>query len=169
MAMNFKECVSDIKNKRNVEIYGRNIPSQNLQPYINVRPVMTKYSKLPIVDPRKELFTKLNEMPVYNVSKTFNPGTGKSPWSGFSSNVNLESELRNQIFALQKDSKSVYVPTSSSNLYKSDMKHEKYTGTHKNLFVKEKFNEFNPNVDSAKIGCTLFNNATRQQLKDLED
>ena len=101
MPMNKLESASDIKNKRNVEIYGRNLPSHSLQPYINVRPVMTKYSKLPIVDPRKELYSKLNEMPVYNVGTTFNPGTSKSPWSGFSSNINLESELRNQIFALR--------------------------------------------------------------------
>ena len=163
------ESASDIINRRNVEIYGRNIPSHNLQPYINVRPVMTKYSKLPIVDPRKELYSKLNELPVYNVGSTFNPGTSKSPWSGFSSNINLESELRNQIFALQKCSKSVYVPKSTSNLYKSDMRQENYAGVHKNLFVKEEFNRFDPNLDSDKIGFSLFNNATRQQLKSLDD
>jgi len=37
--------------------YERNIPSQPLQPYLDARPVMTKYSILPIVDPRKHINT----------------------------------------------------------------------------------------------------------------
>jgi len=49
------ECVSEIHNTTNRRIYDRNVPSQMLQQYIDVRPVMTKYSYLPIVDPRKEL------------------------------------------------------------------------------------------------------------------
>ena len=53
------ECVSDIHNQTNQRIYGRNIPSQMLQPYVDVRPVMTKYSYLPIVDPRKSINVKL--------------------------------------------------------------------------------------------------------------
>ena len=40
-------CVSQIHNQTNTRIYDRNIPSQVLQPYLNVRPVMTKYSFLP--------------------------------------------------------------------------------------------------------------------------
>jgi hypothetical protein len=42
------ECVADIHNITNMRIYDRNIPSQMLQPYIDVRPVMTKYSYFPI-------------------------------------------------------------------------------------------------------------------------
>ena len=34
-------------------------------------------------------------LPTYNPKVTFNPGTAVAPWSGFSSNVNKESELRN--------------------------------------------------------------------------
>ena len=33
--------------------YQRNVPSQPLQPYLDSRPVLTKYSIMPIVDPRK--------------------------------------------------------------------------------------------------------------------
>ena len=53
------ECVSDIHKQTNQRIYSRNIPSQMLQPYIDVRPVMTKYSYFPIVDPRKNISVPL--------------------------------------------------------------------------------------------------------------
>ena len=36
------ECSSQIQKQSNERIYNRNIPSQMLQPYIDVRPVMTK-------------------------------------------------------------------------------------------------------------------------------
>jgi hypothetical protein len=162
-----KESASDIINTRNVEIYKRNIPSGNLQPYLNVRPVMTKYSKLPVVDPRKEIFAKLRECPVYSVSKNFNPGSGKAPWSGFASNINLESELRNQIYALQKCSQSVYVPNSTSDLYKNSVTYNSENNKNDILFQNEVFNDFDPNPDRSKIGFALFNNATRYQLKDM--
>jgi hypothetical protein len=94
--------VSEIHNQTNTRIYDRNIPTQPLQPYLDVRPVMTKYSFLPIVDPRKELNVNLKQLPTFNQRTTFNPGNTQSPWSGFASNINTESELRNQIYALQK-------------------------------------------------------------------
>jgi len=48
-------CNSKMQEETNKRIYDRNIPSQVLQPYLDVRPAMTKYSYFPIVDPRKEL------------------------------------------------------------------------------------------------------------------
>ena len=111
------ECVSDIHKQTNQRIYNRNIPSQMLQPYIDVRPVMTKYSYFPIVDPRKNIRVPLKQMPTYDVHKVFNPGNTQSPFSGFASNINVESELMNQIYALQKCSQAVYVPSSKSDLY----------------------------------------------------
>ena len=54
----------------NREIYMRNIPTKQLQPYLDVRPVMTKYSYLPIVDPRSSINEKLIEEPRYNINTT---------------------------------------------------------------------------------------------------
>ena len=110
-------CVKKMHEQTNTRIYDRNIPSQMLQPYLDVRPVMTKYSYFPIVDPRKQVNVPLQQMPTYNPHKVFNPGNTQSPWSGFASNINKESELRNQIYALQKCSQAVYVPNSTSDLY----------------------------------------------------
>jgi len=157
---------STITNETNNRIYDRNIPSQPLQPYLDVRPVMTKYSIMPIVDPRKENSVKLNQLPSYNVHNVFNPGNTESPWSGF--NVNNESILRNQIFALQKCSQSEYVPSSNSDLYKWSFKPKhNINQTHELLFEQSKFCDFNPNEE--KIGNELFYNSTRVQLRDLQN
>ncbi len=165
------ECVADIHNTTNMRIYDRNIPSQMLQQYVSVRPVMTKYSYLPIVDPRKELNVKMEQMPTFNPHTIFNPGNTQSPWSGFASNINKESELRNQIFALQKCSQSVYVPNSNSDLYKWDFKPDSsnlLTQPHELLFSKFNFNDFNPNPNTNVVGTNMFLNPTRAQMRDLK-
>ena len=144
--------ISEIHNQTNTRIYERNIPQKPLQPYLDVRPVMTKYSYLPIVDPRKELHTKFIQLPTYNSEQNFNPGNTQSPWSGFASNINKESELRNQIFALQKCSQSVYVPSANSDLYDYGFTPLSVPQTHALLFKQEKFNDCNPNPDLKNIG-----------------
>jgi len=164
-------CVSKIHEQTNTRIYDRNIPSQMLQPYLDVRPVMTKYSHFPIVDPRKELNVKMEQMPTYNSQMIFNPGNSKSPWSGFASNVNLESELRSQVFALQKCDQSVYVPNSNSDLYKYSYSphNAKQSQSHSLLFQKESFCDFNPNPDVKLVGSGIFYNSTRTQVKEIGD
>ena len=162
-----QECVSDIRRQTNNRIYDRNIPSQMLQPYIDVRPVMTKYSYFPVVDPRKQINVPLIQMPTYNVNQVFNPGNAQAPWSGFSSNINKESELRNQIYALQKCSQSVYVPNSSSDLYTYKFQTKTQHNPHELLFKDESFETFNPNPAPNVCGSGIFNNNTRCQVRDL--
>jgi hypothetical protein len=161
------ECVSDIHKQTNQRIYSRNIPSQMLQPYIDVRPVMTKYSYFPIVDPRKNISTPLQQMPTYNVHEVFNPGNTQSPFSGFATNINVESELRNQIYALQKCSQAVYVPSSNSDLYDYKFKTRTQPTSHELLFRNESFESFNPNPSPGEVGVGLFYNATRVQVRDM--
>jgi hypothetical protein len=161
------ELVSNIHEQTNTRIYDRNIPSQMLQPYLDVRPVMTKYSYFPIVDPRKKIQTPMEQMPTYNVNKTFNPGNTVSPWSGFSSNINLESELRNQVYALQKCSQSVYVPNSTSDLYDYKFKTVAQPNPHQLLFQTDSFSSFNPNPDAKTVGAGIFMNSTRVQVRDM--
>ena len=102
----------------NLRLYERNVPSSPLQPYLDARPVLTKYSILPIVDPRAPINTPLIQQATFNTETMYNPGNDTGPWSGYASNVNRESELRNQLYALQNCEQSVYVPSSNSNLYK---------------------------------------------------
>jgi len=162
-----QQCVSDIHNQTNNRIYDRNLPSQMLQPYLDVRPVMTKYSYFPIVEPRKQINVPLVKMPTYNVHETFNPGNTQSPWSGFASNINTESELRNQIYALQKCSQAVYVPNSSSDLYAYKFQTKTQPNPHELLFRDETFGDFNPNPAPGLCGSGIFYNNTRCQLRDM--
>jgi hypothetical protein len=138
-----------------------------LQPYLDVRPVMTKYSHFPIVDPRKRNSVPLVVQPTFNTNAVFNPGNSQSPWSGFASNVNTESELRNQIYALQKCSQAVYVPSSKSDLYTYDFTPKPTPQSHSLLFQNDSFEQFNPNPDSNTVGAGMFFNSTRVQVKDM--
>jgi hypothetical protein len=148
--------------------YARNIPSIPLQPYLDARPVQTKYSILPIVDTRKQIETPLIQQSTFTPETAFNPGNDFGPWSGYASNVNHESELRNQIFAIQDCSQAAYVPSSKSNLYEVNWKNtNKPAQPFPNLFKDEQFSPYNPNPNPDKVGFGLFNNATRQQVKDL--
>lgn len=161
------ECVSDIHKQTNNRIYDRNIPSQMLQPYLDVRPVMTKYSYFPIVDPRKPINVPLTQMPTYNVHQVFNPGNTQSPWSGFASNINTESELRSQIYALQRCSQASYVPKSNSDLYTYKFQTTSKSNPHDLLFRTDSFDSFNPNPSPGLCGSSIFYNNTRCQVKDI--
>jgi len=154
---------SMINEQTNHRIYNRNIPSQPLQAYLDVRPVMTKYSIMPIVDPRAKVVVPMIQNPTYNVETVFNPGNREAPWSGY--NANDESILRNQIFALQKGSQKEYVPNSTSNLYQWNFyDNNPVHQPHDLLFKEEKFPDFNPN--KLNLGYSLFHNSTRAQLKE---
>ena len=157
----------DIMNART---YTRNIPSKPLQPYLDARPVLTKYSIMPIVDPRREIQTPLIQQATFNIEQIFNPGnvTASATWSGFASNINNESDLRGQIFAAQSCSQATYVPSSKSNMYNVNWKNTRQVDQpFPNLFKKESLGLKDANPNANTIGFALFNNATRQQLKDL--
>jgi len=131
---------------------------------------MTKYSRLPVVDPRKQPTIPLMQLADYNSRNVFNPGNTKSPWSGFASSVNVESDLRNQIYALQKCSQSVYVPGSQSDLYQYGFIPAQATANpHSLLFSEDHFDNFNPNPDNKIVGSGVFYNSTRTQVKELGD
>jgi hypothetical protein len=153
----------------NTRTYVRNIPSQPLQPYLEARSVLTKYSIMPIVDPRREITTPLIQQATYNQGQIFNPGNATAPWSGFASNVNHESELRGQIYALQECSQAIYVPSSKSSMYNVQWKNQvnSVNQPFPELFKKEEFSPVSTNANPNIIGFSLFNNATRQQLKNL--
>jgi len=144
----------------------RNIPSQPLAPQFSMRPVSTKYSILPIVDQREKSNVPITMRPTYNIKTTFNPGTSQAPWSGFAANINDESKLRNQFFALQKCQQSVYIPPSTSDMYTLAMPgvEAKEQQPFPGLFEEQRFNTFNPADCTPDCGNNLFNNCTRQQL-----
>ena len=155
------ERVDDLNNR----IYSRNVPSGNIQASINTRPVSTKYSLMPIMDVRAKPTVELDKCNPYNSSETFNPGSSKGPWSGFSSNINDESRLRNQFFAIQNCEKSLYVPSSQSDLYEVKVVGRNEIQPFNDLFRKPDLAPFNPNLYN--VGYNFFSNNTRQQMKDV--
>ena len=159
---------------RNLEldnrIYERNIPSSNLRPSFSIRPVSTKYDLLPIFDRYKPATVSCPpKEPIYNVSQVFNPGNAVAPWEGFASNVNVESTLRNQFFALTDCPQAVYVPSSNSDLYKWNFqsKSRNEPNPHELLFEQPQLSQESQH-NTFDMGRTMFNNPTRQQLKDVK-
>ena len=156
------------QNAINNTIYERNIPSETMQVNLPQRSVSTKYSHFPILDSRRETNVILNYARPYDNNQMFFPGTRKPHFCGFAQNVDLESNLRNQFFALQKADQALYVPNSNSNMYQNNID---FKTTNKNLdnellFNENDFDNFNPNL-SNKIGNEIFLNSTRVQLKNL--
>lgn len=157
------------QNEINNTIYQRNIPSENMQVNLSQRSVSTKYAHFPILDSRKESNVLLNYSRPYDSNEMFFPGNSKPHFCGFAQNVDLESTLRNQFFALQKADQAAYIPNSNSNLYENNIN---FINTNKNLdnellFNKEDFDDFNPNLSNI-IGNDIFLNSTRVQLKNLK-
>ncbi len=158
-------CKYNQVDENNERIADRNIPSASLRPEYSIRPVSTKYSLLPILDQRAKVTVPLHDYQNYNVNTIFNPGNAQAPWAGFANNINTESTLRNQFFALQNCEQSEYVPSSNSDLYQTQIDYKPVKQTHPLLFEKQDFEQFNPNVHN--LGTEFFNNSTRNQLKNI--
>jgi hypothetical protein len=145
----------------------RNMPSSQLQPQFDIRPLSSKYAKMPIVDRHVNHQVPINVVPSYDIETTFNPGTAQAPWSGFATNINNESRLRNQFFALQHGGGQYsYIPAKNSELYNPPIQAETpdkqpFPG----LFMKQPFEEFNGCPKG--LGLSFFDNCTRQQIKEL--
>ena len=156
-------------NTMNKTIANRNFPSNNLAMNFSFRPVNTKYTLMPTYNHQIESSVLIDNREVYDVNSTFFPGTRKPHFCGFATNVDRESTLRNQFFALQKADQVAYVPNSSSDLYENNITfstHNANLDAHL-LFKEESFNDFNPNISNS-IGNEIFYNSTRVQLKDLK-
>lgn len=161
----------ELNNMTNDKLHSRNVPSTPLQPYFNVAPVCTKYSVMPILDVRKRHFEPMLSYQNYDLLNTFNPGTRQAPWSGYSSNVNDESILRNQVYAIQHSSQATYIPNSSSDLYNSSNLVNPNSELPQFSLLFKEYN-FNPNANlNIKMHDkhhNFFGNHTRQQLDMFE-
>jgi hypothetical protein len=159
-------CNKDRTEELNERLYKRNIPSATLQPSYSLRPASTKYDHMSIFDRRPSSSVPIQRQPTYSVNNTFNPGNAVAPWSGYASNINNESIIRNQFFALQKCEQSNWVPSSNSDLYNVVVVGRNEPHTHPYLFKEENYEQFNPNTQ--QLGYNLWNNHTRQQLKECD-
>lgn len=143
----------------------RNIPSTPLAPQFGMRPVSTKYSTMPIFDQQPTTTVPTIPRPAFNVTQTFNPGTAQAPWSGFATNINDESRLRNQFFAMQRCEQAAYIPGTTSDMYHVTVGGRNEVQPFPDLFEEQQFSHMNPNT--CNVGYNLFGNCTRQQLMNM--
>jgi hypothetical protein len=161
-------CNLNRDSELNERISSRNVPSAPLQSEFSVRPVSTKYEILPIFDRRPQPVVTIQRQLTYNIQTTFNPGSAQAPWSGFSTNINDESQLRNQFFALQKNPQAAYIPPSTSDMFQVNVDSGiPITQPFTELFKEHTFEQLN--TVHCNIGQKLFDNSTRQQVKELKN
>ena len=160
-------CNMDRTDELNQRILARNIPSGDLDILIESRPQPTKYVHLQTVDNNQCMVSEKKE--AYNITQTFNPGTGNGPWTGFMNKIDDESVLRNQMTPLQNNDHLVYIPKDTSDLYRNTMPYlASVDSQFIHLFEKPVVsNTSNENLESnINLATNIFNNDTRQQLKD---
>ena len=170
---------SDLVEELNYRILGRNNGYGNSEVFINPRSRPTKYM-MPLETIKPICNKNILNYNSTTSNNTLNPNSLNSPWSGFVSNINNESILRNQVYALQRAPEANYVPSSNSDLYNSTISpnmspnisignniplplsfDKQYETINNNL----QNNLQNINYSENNLGV-IFNNDTRQQLKD---
>ena len=107
------------------------------------RPTPTKHVLFPIVDIVQPSKAVIQSKPLNFLPGTTAPGIR---------HIDLESELRNQIYALQRDDRAVYRPSPKSDLYVSRVPKLPNEQPHPLLFVHAKA------TATPKLKEKLFNN-----------
>lgn len=158
----------------NERIYSRNVPDTHLENWFTPQSFSTRFVKMPTIGGRRPVTAQPQpnlievENPPYNTERTFAAVTRTAPFRGFSANVDIESSLHNQFYALQKSDQAVYVPSSTSDLYNVNTAVGRYEEqTHPGLFAKYDLGtglSNHPNID--KIGRDNWFNHTRTQLRN---
>ena len=108
----------DYDNELNKRLENRNTPSAPLEPLFDIRPVATKYTHFHISNVKEDIQNQLHY--TYDQQQIFNPGD-RAPIDYFIRNIDVESTLRSQFFALQNSPQAVYVPELNSQLYENSM------------------------------------------------
>jgi hypothetical protein len=139
-----------------------------LEPNYDCRPVPTKYSHFPIVNRRAPVREPLGPYINHNLYNNFNPSGSRSNVKSFQQNIDVETILRNQTFALQHGAdQGVYIPTSKSDLYNVSVVSRPSEQPYPLLFERPQFaNRMHPNVMANNIGKDNFFNHTRTQLRN---
>ena len=148
----------DRPEELNSRILERNNISNNFNIRFTPRSVSTKYS-LP------ESITNINSF-----SSNFKIGDNYD----YADKINHESTLRNQIYPLQNNLETHYIPDKTSNLYNNEINNKNNNEINNgqqlfpNLFENTIFSNIENNINNLENirDNNLFNNDTRQQLKN---
>ena len=152
----------------NSRIYDRFRPEQMLQANIDFRPTSTKYAYLPIIDLRKQSTVNIAPPLDYSIEKGFVPPVARGPIVGYTDNIQVESQLRNQFFALQRGAdQRVYVPSSNSDLFRDSLpvNSNPQIQPYPELFSQSTFENSRKIIPG--VGSDILFNNTRVQLRGL--
>jgi hypothetical protein len=158
-------CNIEYDNELNNRIMSRIMPTQELPPNFSPRPEPTKYSHFKTCNTKHNYNNSIRQYKYFNTNNVFYTGNSKAPIHYFLDNVDLESRLRNQFFALQKNDQAFYIP----DIHYSSLYNDQY---YKSGFPKDnEVNALNYNITTINK-CNLapkpFNNSTRYNLKNLK-
>mgnify|MGYP001198017151 CR=1 FL=1 len=149
-------CNFERQNEINKRILERNIPFCNRNNPINIRPECTKYT-FPI-------FTYNDDSKCFNINDV--KFKNEDCFKRYSSNIDIESVLKNQDKKLNNNPNNKYIPSSASDLYINNIQQTDNTSEllYPYLFNKNIVNEKDSrnNIFPNK----LFNTDTRQDLKN---
>lgn len=81
-------------------------------------PQETRYRVFQLTE-NKSGIPSLAQQPQFDLSDTFIPSTTKPPFVGFAKNIDIETNLRGQVYALQRGNQAVDIPGSKSDMYGS--------------------------------------------------
>lgn len=131
------------------------------------RPAPTRYVKMPVIDVKNYVNKDENKIIASN-NLNYLPATEKGPWNSYMSNIDIETNLRNQNIKNSNCDNKLYIPSSKSDLYNS--KHiVNNTGVNTNkhhlLFKEQTHNPVNRN--KFNLQDNLFNNNTRVQRNNI--
>lgn len=155
----------DRVNELNTRLGSRQFPDIALQPNFDPRPLSTKYTFNPSYSkPTVRIQRNVDHV----VELNFNPGSSRAPPQGFLNNIDKETILRNQVFALQHGAdQAIYVPSSNSDLYKTTIVSTPgEPQPFPSLFSKSQFAATENPVEGTNIGKNVFFNHTRTQLRE---
>lgn len=146
-------------------IYNRHKPSIVLPPKFDIRPVSTKYSYMPIFD-RRSIPTESLSIPI--IQNTLVPGVSSyGPWDGFASNINTESQLRNQCYQLQRgNTTTCFIPSSQSELYQYYVTSDTSSQLVQPQFLFESVELRSDNTTGKNTSGMFFNTSTRYDIKE---
>lgn len=157
-------------------IYERNMMTDvKLRPNFDPRSVNTRQIVFPIVTTPTNVGKESHKIPInkyleYNPNKVFSSIQSNGPTKSYLDNIMVESSLRNQYFGIQHGAiQSTYIPSSKSDLYVVEIPQstERREEQPFPLLFEKSTHKTTGSVLDIQIGKDVFNNATKQQLRNL--
>lgn len=153
----------------NDRLINRNLPDITLQNSFDPRPQNTKYHRFPLINRKVKNAYPIQKEPDYQPRLHFNPGS-YAPYSGYATNIDSESRMKNIFQPLQKyGNQNYYIPSSNSSLYNTDYirpnVNQELINKHVLLQHTTTFAQHNPDI--YRLNIDRFNGHTRQHVKNI--